>query len=482
MMNFPLSRRSFATSLGVGASLLPIACTAPGKSVIGTSKSPQAPAASNPLIRQRADTQIFRHDDGWYYAMGSVPEYDRLALRRSKTLAGLTDAEERVLWRHEASGPMSGFLWAPELHHVDGKWIVYFAAGPSGGGEDVFRIRTYAVVCDGPDPMTGNWSVLGQFQAPWDSFNLDSTIFTHRGVRYFSWAQREPGIETNSNVYIAPMKDALTLASAPARLTVPTLDWEVRGFKVNEGSAFLNRNGRLFMTYSASATDARYCMGLLSVDETANIMDPRAWTKSPRPVFETCRETSVYGPGHNSFTVDEEGRDILVYHGRDYEKIEGDPLFNPDRHTRIQRIYYDANGVPDFGVPVGNGALPERFIPAVHRTVRMACDGMALSVSDAPLPQTKFRSVEAGEGTVQLVPILRPDLCLAASPDGSVRLTPLEVVSDVAAQDRFRREVGPATGTVRFASVAYEGRALAHAGDRLVLADSYDASVAWLAD
>ncbi|MFT4056500.1 MAG: family 43 glycosylhydrolase, partial [Novosphingobium sp.] len=216
-MNIHLSRRSFATSLGIGASLLPIACTAPGKSVIVTSKSPQAPAASNPLIRQRADTQIFRHDDGWYYAMGSVPEYDRLGLRRSKTLAGLTDAEERVLWRHEASGPMSGFLWAPELHYVDGKWIVYFAAGPSGGGEDVFRIRTFAVVCDGPDPMTGNWSVLGQFQAPWDSFNLDSTIFTHRGVRYFSWAQREPGIETNSNVYIAPMKDALTLASAPAR-------------------------------------------------------------------------------------------------------------------------------------------------------------------------------------------------------------------------------------------------------------------------
>ena len=24
-----------------------------------------------------------------------------------------------------------------------------------GGGEDVFRIRTFAVVCDGPDAMTG---------------------------------------------------------------------------------------------------------------------------------------------------------------------------------------------------------------------------------------------------------------------------------------------------------------------------------------
>ena len=65
---------------------------------------------------------------------GSVPEYDRLVLRRSKTLAALTTATERVLWRHLPSGPMSGFIWAPEMHLIDGRWTMYFAAGPSGGG------------------------------------------------------------------------------------------------------------------------------------------------------------------------------------------------------------------------------------------------------------------------------------------------------------------------------------------------------------
>src|SRR3569833_2328178 len=107
----------------------------------------------NPLVRQRADAQVFRHNDGYYYMTGSVPEYDRLVLRRSKTIAGLATAPERVLWRHLAKGPLSGFIWAPELHQVDGRWVMYFAAGPSGGGEDVFRIRTHAVACDGPDPM-----------------------------------------------------------------------------------------------------------------------------------------------------------------------------------------------------------------------------------------------------------------------------------------------------------------------------------------
>ncbi|MFC0203994.1 family 43 glycosylhydrolase [Novosphingobium soli] len=476
-MTLSLSRRTFAAA----AALAPIACSQAGERVLGSSPpAPAAPLATNPLVRQRADTQIFRHGDGWYYMMGSVPEYDRLALRRSRTLAGLATAEERVLWRHQASGPMSGFLWAPELHYVDGRWIVYFAAGPSGGGEDVFRIRTYAVVCDGPDPMTGNWSVLGEFKAPWDSFNLDSTIFTHRGVRYFSWAQREPGIDTNSNVYIAPMKDALTLAAAPARLTVPTLDWEIRGYKVNEGSAFINRNGRLFMTYSASATDARYCLGLLSVDETANIMDPRAWTKSQEPVFVTCRETSVYGPGHNSFTVDEEGRDILVYHGRDYEKIEGDPLFNPDRHTRIQRLYFDAKGQPDFGVPVGNGPLPERLTPAVRRDAFLAHEGDRLLAGTKPLAQTQFRSLPAEGGAVRLSPILRPDRCLVAAADGTVTLAPLNRAGGQPGADRFRREAGQG-GTVRFVAQAFPDRALAHSSDNVRLAAAADPASAWIA-
>jgi GH43 family beta-xylosidase len=314
----------------------------------------------NPVVRQRADAQVFRHTDGWYYLTGSVPEYDRLVLRRSKTLAGLATAPERVLWRHQASGPMSGFLWAPELHLVDGKWVMYFAAGPSGGGEDVFRIRTYAVACDGPDPMTGTWSVLGQLQTPWDSFNLDSTSFVHMGRRYLAWAQREPGIDTNSNLYLAPLASPLTLAAKPVRLSVPTLDWEVQGFKVNEAPAVLIRNGKLFLTYSASATDARYCLGMLTARADADLMDAASWTKSPVPVFQTSTAHKIFGPGHNSFTVDERGRDVLVYHARDYAEIQGDPLFDPNRHTRMQYFTYRADGTPDFGAPVANGPLPRR--------------------------------------------------------------------------------------------------------------------------
>ncbi len=111
------------------------------------------------------------------------------------------------------------------------------------------------------------------------------------------------------------------------------------------------------MTYSASATDANYCMGLLTASADANLLDPASWEKSPKPVFCSSTTSSQFGPGHNSFTTSPDGNtDILVYHARAYEHIVGEPLYNPDRATRAQTLRWNEDGTPDFGVPVPDGA------------------------------------------------------------------------------------------------------------------------------
>jgi GH43 family beta-xylosidase len=48
-----------------------------------------------------------KHTDGYYYFIASVPEYDRIELRRSKTIQGLDDEDHEVVWRKHESGPMS---------------------------------------------------------------------------------------------------------------------------------------------------------------------------------------------------------------------------------------------------------------------------------------------------------------------------------------------------------------------------------------
>jgi GH43 family beta-xylosidase len=304
-----------------------------------------------PLIEQRADPHISRQSDGLYYFTASVPEYDRIELRRAASIEGLRDAEPLVIWRKPDSGPLSELIWAPEFHFNQGAWYVYFAAAPSREIKDgLFQHRMYALRNEATDPLTGEWQLMGEVETGLDSFCLDATTFSHRGVLYYLWAQKDPAIAGNSNLYIAPMRTPWQLAGAPVLLSRPEFDWECRGFLVNEGPSVLQRHGRIFISYSASATDENYAIGLLWADESADLLAPSSWSKAARPVMSTCYERGIYGPGHNSFTTAADGESVfLVYHARTYTEIVGDPLWNPDRHTFVKPLRWDAAGMPMFG-------------------------------------------------------------------------------------------------------------------------------------
>lgn len=328
----------------IACSLLAVALLAP--LICAEEKTSQW---TNPILWQRADPHVTLHTDGWYYFTATVPEYDRIELRRSQTIDGLSTAEAKVIWRKHASGPMSHHIWAPEIHFIDGKWYIYFAAGRA---EAIWDIRQYVLQCDAANPLEGDWIEKGKIKMNWESFTLDATTFKHRGTRFLSWAQSVPE-ERGTRIFIAEMDTPWSITGAQVAITKPDLPWERIGHNVNEAPAFIHRNGRLFMTYSASATDANYCLGMLTADENANLLDPKSWQKSPQPVMKSHRETSQFGPGHNCFTTSPDGKtDILVYHTRNYEHLAGDPLNNPDRATRAQVLHWNDDGTPNLGAPV----------------------------------------------------------------------------------------------------------------------------------
>lgn len=319
----------------------------------GLTLGSSAPAAEstlpNPLILQRADPHIFRHTDGFYYFMGTVPEYDRLVLRRAATLAELPSAEEKTIWQKHAAGPMGAHIWAPEIHFIEGKWYIYFAAGAA---EKIWDIRIYVLENASANPLEGTWLERGQLKTGWESFALDATTFEHRGTRYLLWAQKAAGGETNSSLYLAKMDTPTSIAGTAVLISEPQFDWEKIRYKVNEGPAVLIRNGRIFVSYSAAGTGAEYCIGLLSADENADLLNANSWSKSPAPVFASNEARQIFGPGHNSFTTAEDGTtDLLVYHARNYRDISGDPLRDPNRHTRVQPLSWRADGQPEFGTP-----------------------------------------------------------------------------------------------------------------------------------
>jgi GH43 family beta-xylosidase len=210
----------------------------------------------------------------------------------------------------------------------------------------------YVLENEAENPLEPTWVEKGQIRVDWESFSLDATTFEHRGTRYLVWAQYDLEQPASSNLYIAELSNPWTIRGKQMLLTKPEYDWEVIGHRVNEGPAVLKKNGKIFISYSASATDSNYCMGLLTAAETSDLLDPDSWTKSPVPVFQTSEETGLYGPGHNSFTVSEDGAaDILVYHARNYKEIIGDPLNDPNRHARAQVLNWNEDGTPNFGIP-----------------------------------------------------------------------------------------------------------------------------------
>ncbi len=306
----------------------------------------------NPLIEQRADPYIYQHTDSNYYFIASVPEYDRLEIRQASTLIGLADAPATIIWRKPKQGPMSALIWAPELHYIEKKWVIYFAAAPSQEiVAGLFQHRMFALVCEDADPLSGTWDEKGQIQTLIDSFSLDATHFVHQGKSYYLWAQKDPAIAGNSNLYLAQLANPWTLQSTPIMLSKPELAWETVGFAVNEGPAVITHGDKIIITYSASATDENYCLGLLWANSDSDLLEPTNWHKSPLPVFTTQRKNSQFGPGHNCFTHNEQGEDILVYHARNYTEIEGDPLYDPNRHTRIKTFRWNEDNLPDFGEP-----------------------------------------------------------------------------------------------------------------------------------
>jgi len=448
------------------AGLVALAACLAGPGPAARAAVPASPAVTytNPIAEKRADPHIVKHTDGYYYFTATVPEYDRIVLRRATTIQGLSTAPETTIWTKHASGVMGAHIWAPEIHFIDGKWYVYFAAGSTS---DVWAIRMYVLEGGGANPLTATWTEKGQIRTQWESFSLDATTFVVKGVRYLAWAQRDPSVDNNTDIYLARMSNPWTITGTPVRLSRPTYAWETVGYKVNEGPAVIQHGGKVFMSYSASATDSNYCLGLLSTSASADLLNAASWTKSSTPVFTSNASTGQYGPGHNSFTVSEDGKsDVLVYHDRNYKNISGDPLNDPNRRTRVQKLYWKADGTPDFGVPVADGVTPQRLSSYnfPDRFVRHYDYRARIDTGVSPLADSQFRVVTglAGSGTVSLESANFPGYYLRSN-NFEVRLEKNDGSAQFASDATFFKRAGLSDSAgVSYESYASAGRYVRH--------------------
>ena len=320
-------------------------------------------AKTDIFIKDRADPFVTKGSDGYYYFTASYPMYgkddpegyDRIILRRAKDIDSLAQADEKVIWDEKDSDKSFRFIWAPEIHEINGKWYVLFAA--SGSENNVWDIDCHIIMCNGNNPYNDPWIDKGKFQAcegddfSFRGFSLDMTHFECKGKHYVAWAQNGG----NSNIYLATINpDEPWKTTCPAMLlTKPEYDWERVRIPVNEGPSAMNRGGKIFLAFSASATGPEYCIGLMYADENADLTNINSWTKLSSPLLTSDDLDGEYGPGHNSFVKDENGDWIHIYHSRDEICFKGecgyadhDSLYDPCRSARIRKVIWNEDGFP----------------------------------------------------------------------------------------------------------------------------------------
>ncbi|MGY2132876.1 glycoside hydrolase family 43 protein [Hymenobacter sp. HD11105] len=301
---------------------------------------------TNPLLPSGADPWVAQKD-GFYYYLNTT--YSDLRIWKTAKMSDLSVANSTVIWRPDAGGAASGHLWAPELYFFDGKWYIYYSAGPAGS--NLSLQRTWVLENSATDPTTGTWVNKGRiFNASADFWAIDGTVLEQNNKRYFIWSGHD-GSNGIQRIYISEMSNPWTLTGPRVELSSPEYAWENVGPPyVNEGPEILKHNNKTFLVYSASfcGTDS-YALGMLTAAATADPMLPASWSKSSKPVFTQSPTSRAFATGHNGFFKSKDGQeDWLIYHAN---SNPGEGCVEK-RNPRMQKFTWNADGTPNFGTPV----------------------------------------------------------------------------------------------------------------------------------
>lgn len=318
--------------------------------VLTASALTQTATFTNPLLPSGADPWVIYHE-GFYYYMNTTGK--NLTIWKTPDITDLKSAEKKIVWRPPEAGPDSHDIWAPELHFLDGKWYIYFAA--DYGTNQTHRI--FVLENPSPDPLDGKFEFKSELAT--DTWAIDPSVFENRGQLYMVWSGWPGDVNGTQNIYIARLKTPWTIEGTRVMLSTPSYSWETNGdiagenpphVNVNEGPEILKHGDKIFLVFSASGcwTD-NYALGMLETSADSDLLNPRSWKKFPEPVFSQLPAAHAFGTGHNAFFKSPDGtQDWIIYHANP-ETHQG---CGEHRSPRAQPFTWNADGTPNFGSPL----------------------------------------------------------------------------------------------------------------------------------
>ncbi|MCR5791531.1 MAG: family 43 glycosylhydrolase [Lachnospiraceae bacterium] len=311
------------------------------------------------------------YENGYYYYVRQDFNLG-VTVSKAKRLQDLEAAPRIVVFTVNDEGCDNtlchGELWAPEIFHLKDKdgnyqWYIYASCTDQSGNGATHRMFVWK--SDDPNDPQAHYSYVGKMEPETDRWAIDGTVIEdgNGNAKYYVWSGWDGFQDGRQDIYICEMDGPTKLKGDRVMLNTPTEPWETKGHNdngggdiyVNEGPQIIYHNGKVIILYTTNFSgNDWYCLGTLTADRTADLMDTDVWEKCGGPLFTQSLdpEEETYSTGHAMVTTSPDGKEeYLIYHA--FQSSGGGWV---DRSARAVKMSWNGN-TPVFGNPVPHDVL-----------------------------------------------------------------------------------------------------------------------------
>ena len=287
---------------------------------------------TNPVITfsSAADPTVIRTEDGFYLYATQTDKY-WVPIYFSKDLVNWEF--KRTAFRNATKPqiPGGGAFWAPEIRHINGKYVLYFSWAKWGDGD-----ASYTAVATSDSPL-GDFVNSKELLTKEDfgSNCIDQFYYEEDNKKYMF-------VGSFNGIYVTG------LSVKRNENGTPTLKKQVCG-KAFEGTNIYKKNGYYYLFASINnCCDGERSRYKVVVGRSQDLLGPYL-DKSGKDMINNAWELVLegdgqkfFGPGHNSIIVqDDAGTDWMIYHS--YVKENGEV---GGRLGMLDRVLWTEDGWP----------------------------------------------------------------------------------------------------------------------------------------
>lgn len=292
---------------------------------------------TNPVITfsSAADPTVIRTEDGFYLYATQTDKY-WVPIYFSKDLVNWEF--KRTAFRNATKPqiPGGGAFWAPEIRHINGKYVLYFSWAKWGDGD-----ASYTAVATSDSPL-GDFVNSKELLTKEDfgSNCIDQFYYEEDNKKYMF-------VGSFNGIYVTELTDD-GLSVKRNENGTPTLKKQVCG-KAFEGTNIYKKNGYYYLFASINnCCDGERSRYKVVVGRSQDLLGPYL-DKSGKDMINNAWKLVLegdgqkfFGPGHNSIIVqDDAGTDWMIYHS--YVKENGEV---GGRLGMLDRVLWTEDGWP----------------------------------------------------------------------------------------------------------------------------------------